>query len=96
MFEIVSSSELRAWRVRDRKRRDLQDVEGVQEIVEIHQDEMAAHIHRREGDGTWSFAAVDGMDSILALRSVGLEMPMIEVYEFARPGVSSEDGAARA
>ena len=91
VFEIVSPSELRAWRVRDRKRRDLQDVEGVQEIVEIHQDEMAAHVYRREGDGTWSFAAVDGMDSILPLRSVGLETPMIEVYEFVLPDVPDED-----
>ena len=91
VFEIVSPSELRAWRVRDRKRRDLQDVEGVREIVEIDQDEMAAHIYRREGHETWSFAAVGGMASVLALRSVGIEMPMIEVYEFALPGVSDEE-----
>ncbi len=91
VFEIVSPSELRAWRVRDRKRRDLQDVEGIQEIVEIYQDDMAAHVYRREGDGTWSFAAVDGMTSVLALRSVGLEIPMIEIYEFASPGASDED-----
>ncbi len=71
--------------------RDLQDVEGVQEIVEIYQDEMAAHIYRREGDGTWSFAAVDGMTSVLRLRSMGLEIPMVEVYEFAPPGASEED-----
>ncbi len=93
VLEIVSPSELRAWRVRDRKRRDLQDVDGVQEIVEICQDDMAAHIYRREGDGTWSFAAVDGMASILALRSVGLEIPMIEAYEFALPNVSNEDAS---
>ncbi len=96
VFEIVSPSELRGWRARDRKRRDLQDVEGVQEIVEIYQDDMAAHVYRREGDGTWSFAAVDGTDSILALRSVNLEIAMIEVYEFVQPGMPSEDGAARA
>ncbi len=91
MFETVSPSELRAWRVRDRKRRDLHDVEGVQEIVEIYQDDMAAHAYRREGDGTWSFAAIDGLASILVLRSVGLEMPMIEAYEFALPNVPDED-----
>ena len=93
VFEIVSPSELRAWRARDRKRRDLQDVESVQEIVEICQDDMAAHVYRREGDGTWSFAAVDGMDSILPLRSVGLEIPMIEVYEFVLPNLSDEDAS---
>ena len=93
VFEIVSPSELRAWRVRDRKRRDLQDVEGVQEIVEICQDEMAAHVYRREGDGTWSFTAVGGRDSILPLRSVDLEIPMIEVYEFVLPDLADEDAS---
>ncbi len=94
VFEIVSPSELRAWRARDRKRRDLQDVEGVREIVEIYQDEMAAHIYRSERDGTWSFAAVGGLASVLALRSLGLEIPMTEVYEFALPGVSDEDSGS--
>src|SRR3954447_20482440 len=45
VFEIVSPSELRAWRARNRKRRDEQDVEGVQEIVELYQGEAAAHVY---------------------------------------------------
>ena len=85
LFEIVSPSELRAWRARDAKRRDLQDVDGVQEIVEIYQDEVAAHVYRREADGTWSFAALGGGAAVLVLRSVGLEIPMAELYEFATP-----------
>jgi hypothetical protein len=44
VFEIVSPSELRKRRERDRKRRDEQGVEGVLEIVELFQDEAAAHI----------------------------------------------------
>ncbi len=83
VFEVVSPSELRAWRARDRKRSDLQEVEGVAEIVELYQDEMAAHIYRRDADGAWSFAAIGGDDAILELRSVGLNVPMAEIYEFA-------------
>ncbi len=83
VFEVISPSELRAWRARDRKRSDLQDVEGVADIVEIYQDEMAAHIYRREADGTWSFSAVGGPDAVLELRSVALTVPLAEVYEFA-------------
>ena len=82
LFEVVSPSELRAWRARDRKRDDLQDVEGVAEIVELYQDEMAAHIHRREPDG-WSFEAAGGAEAVLSLRSVEVEVPMAEIYEFA-------------
>lgn len=82
LFEVVSPSELRAWRARDRKRDDLQDVQGVAEIVELYQDEMAAHVYRREPDG-WSFDAVGGAEGVLDLRSVGIEVPMAEIYEFA-------------
>lgn len=91
VFEVVSPSELRAWRARDRKRSDLQDVEGVAEIVELYQDEMAAHAYRHEVDGTWSFTAIGGADTALKLRSVALEVPLAEIYEFADlPGRSGE------
>jgi Uma2 family endonuclease len=86
VFEVVSPSELRAWHARDRKRRDLQDVEGVMEIVEIYQDEPAIHVYRWEEEGTWSFEAVGGLASDLSLRSVALSIPLAEIYEFARPG----------
>lgn len=64
----------------------------MQEIVEIYQDEMAAHIYRRESGETWSFAPIDGAEAMLALRSVGLEFPLTEIYEFALP--AETDGSA--
>ena len=82
VFDVVSPSELRAWRARNRRRRHLQDVAGVQEIVEIYQDEAAIHVYRREEDGRWSFDAVDGLDELLSLPSVGLDIPLAEIYEF--------------
>jgi Uma2 family endonuclease len=81
VFEVVSPSELRKWRERDEKRRDLQDVEGVEEIVELYQAEAAVHVYRRAGDGTWPFVAVGGPDAVLRLPSVGLEIPLSEIYE---------------
>lgn len=90
LFEVVSPSEIRAWRARDRKRSDLQIVEGVEEIVELYQDEMAAHIYRRTADDTWSFAVAGGAEANIELRSVGISLPLAEIYEFAvlpeRPG----------
>ena len=85
-FEVVSASELKAWRERDRKRLDLQEVEGVQEIVEVYQDEMAAHVYRKTADGSWAFEALGGPDAALKLASVGLEIPLAEIYEFAPLG----------
>ena len=82
VFDVVSPSELRAWRARNQRRRQLQDVEGVQEIVEIYQDEASLHLYRREDGGQWSFDAVDGLDAVLSLKSIGLDIPLSEIYEF--------------
>jgi len=83
LFEVVSPSELRRWRDRDYRRTQLQDVPGVEEIVEIYQSEPAVHIYRKEAAGTWSFEALGGNDALLDLRSVGLSIPLSEIYEFA-------------
>jgi Uma2 family endonuclease len=82
VFDVVSPSELRAWRAGNQRRRHLQDVAGVQEIVEIYQDEASVHVYRHEDGGQWSFDAIDGLDAVLHLRSVGLDIPLSEIYEF--------------
>jgi Uma2 family endonuclease len=82
LFEVVSPSELRHWRNCDKRRHDLQDVEGVKDIVELYQFEIACHVYRRRDDGAWLFEALDGGDAILRLESVGLEIPLAEIYEF--------------
>jgi Uma2 family endonuclease len=82
VFEVVSPSELRAWRARDKKLLHMQDVEGVQEIVELYQRQAAAHVYRRAEGGEWSFEAIGGLDSTLNLKSVGLEIELSEIYEF--------------
>jgi Uma2 family endonuclease len=93
VFEIVSPSELRAWGARDRKRRDEQDVEGVQEIVELYQGEAAAHIYRREDGGGWSFDAIGGLNAVLSLKSVALRVPLAEIYESVDLGPDDEADA---
>ena len=83
MFEVISPSELRNWTERDARRRDLQAVEGAQEIVELYQSERACHIYRRRPDGTWSFESLGGAEAVLQLRSVDLALPLSEIYAFA-------------
>jgi len=85
VFEVVSPSEMRHWRARDRRRLDFQSVEGVREIVEIYQDEYAVHVYRLAADGSWDFEAIGGEDAIVHLPSVEIELPLAEIYEFARP-----------
>ena len=83
MFEVISPSELRNWTQRDARRRDLQAVDGARDIVELYQSERACHIYRRLPSGTWSLEALGGPDAILRLPSVGLEIPLAEIYAFA-------------
>jgi Uma2 family endonuclease len=84
LFEVVSPSELRHKRQRDQRRSDLQAVEGVQEIVEIYQDEMLVHIYRRQ-DTTWTFEWIAGLDAVMELRSVGITVPLAALYERVVP-----------
>lgn len=78
-FDVVSPSELRAWRACDRRRQHLQNVAGVEEIVEIYQDEAAIHVHRRDEAGKWRFSAVNGLDAMLSLECVTLDIPLAEI-----------------
>ncbi len=82
-FEVISPSELRDWRGRDRKRRDMQAVEGIREMVELSQEEFAAHVYRLTAEGSWTFDALEGADATIRLASVGLEIPLAEIYQFA-------------
>ena len=83
-FEVVSPSEIRDWRGRDRKREHLQAVEGMQEIVELFQDDYACHVYRREtASGRWSFEALGGAEAILRLESVGAAISLSEIYALA-------------
>lgn len=84
LFEVVSPSELQHKRQWDQKRADLQAVEGVQEIVEIYQDEMLAHAYRRHG-AVWIFESIAGPEAQMALPSVGITVPLAELYERALP-----------
>lgn len=84
LFEVVSPSELQHKRQRDARRSDLQAVEGVQEIIEIYQDEMLAHAYRRQASG-WLFESVAGPDASVALPSVGITVPLAALYERVEP-----------
>jgi len=81
LFEVLSPSELKKWRERDRKRLDEQDIAGVEEIVEVYQSEPAIHIYRRVS-GLWVFEPVGGLESMLELRSVALSIPLAEIYRY--------------
>lgn len=100
-LEVVSQSEIRDWRGRDRKRQDMQAVHGVTELVELFQDDHAAHVYRLVSLPTdpagqrWTFEAVGGPEAVLHLATLGLELPLAEIYAFADlPGDDERGGEA--
>jgi len=80
--EVVSPSERRDER--DAKRRDLMAVEGLQEIVEITPDEPAIDLYRRAGD-LWAFTALNGVEAVLGLESLGLTVALADIYDGVLP-----------
>ena len=84
LFEVISPSELRHKRQWDQKRTDLQAVEGVQEIIEIFQDELLARAYRKQEAG-WVFESISGVDAVLRLPSVGIEVPLAALYDRVMP-----------
>ena len=83
MFAVISPSEMRGWRGRDLKRQHLQAVRGIREIIELSQDDYAAHSFRLLPGGVWTFEAMSGPDAELRLDSIGIEIPLAEIYQFA-------------
>lgn len=87
-FEVVSPSEIQDWRTWDQKRRHLQAVEGMREIVELFQEDYAVHVYRLSAQETWTFQALGGAEAVLHLESVGLSIPLTEIHllaTFAQP-----------
>ena len=70
-------------------------MEGAKEIGELYQSERACHVYRRQPDGTWSFEALGGADAVLQLLSVGLALPLSEIYAFAElPAPGADEAVA--
>jgi Uma2 family endonuclease len=78
LFEVLSPSNT----VRQQMRlvADYQAMASVQQVIFIEQDKVGALIWTRNADG-WRAAEVDGLDVVLSLPSLGVELPLAEVYE---------------
>ena len=53
---------------------------SLQEYVLVAQNEARVDVFYRQQDGTWLFTPNVGRDAVVKLRSIGVELPMAEVY----------------
>lgn len=53
---------------------------GIQQILELDQDEANARLWRADGD-RWIVETIRGPDGVITLDSIGITIPMAEIYE---------------
>ncbi|WP_207457599.1 Uma2 family endonuclease [Azospirillum sp. SYSU D00513] len=91
LFEIVSPSDGKSQVEKANRYRDLKNVEGVREIVEVVQDEYLCRLHRwRNEIAGWQMVEIDGPDGVLPLASLGIEIAFAEIYDGVLEPVPSE------
>lgn len=70
----------------------------LEEYVLIWQRTPRVEVFTRQGDGTWSFVAVTGLDAAARLRALQVDLPLAEVYagvEFPPPEPPPQDERRR-
>jgi Uma2 family endonuclease len=77
------------------RKRDDYALVGIMEVLEVEQDLPEIRVYRREGD-RWVIETARGLDGVLALSSLGLEMPLAELYADVLPDDAPLDATADA
>ena len=79
LFEVLSDSS-EAYD-RGRKFGNYRRIESLREYVLISQKEALVERFQRNPDNTWTMTESRGMETALALASVGISIPLSEVYD---------------
>jgi Uma2 family endonuclease len=56
-------------------------IESLNTIVLLWQKEPHARLHERQQDGSWSAREVSGLDSVLPIASLAIEIPLSKLYD---------------
>jgi Uma2 family endonuclease len=83
LVEVLSPSTER--RDRGPKAAAYRAIPPLREYVLVAQEPCRVELHRREADGAWSTTLLQRPDDVLALRSIGCEVPLSTLYRGVRP-----------
>lgn len=78
LFEILSESTERYDRIT--KSNHYREVESLQEYVLVSQTEPRIEVYQRLPDGEWSHCDIQGLTESLTLESIGIAIPLSEIY----------------
>lgn len=65
---------------RGEKFADYRDIESFREYALVSQHTPRAEVYLRQEDGSWRFQPSAGLDAVVRLESIGVELPLAEVY----------------
>jgi Uma2 family endonuclease len=66
---------------RGKKAKLYRAIPSLQELLLIAQDSYEVELYRRQPDGTWSLIEAKGLESAIALTSIGYTISLRELYE---------------
>ena len=92
IVEVLSPS-TEAWD-RGGKFDNYQQIESLREYVLVSVAKPRVEVFLRQPDGTWTYSVAAGADSVARLNSVGLELPLAEVYSGVEFSAASSDNPA--
>lgn len=93
LVEVLSPS-TEAWD-RGGKFGSYQQIESLREYVLISSQLILAETYLRQPDGTWIYAASAGREGLARLHSLGIEIPLAEVYDGVDVPIQSEPQQAK-
>lgn len=79
LFEVLSPST--EGYDRGLKSESYRFIASLKAYVLVSQDTAHAEIYERQADGSWVLREVRGMESVLAIPPIGVELPLKEVYD---------------
>jgi Uma2 family endonuclease len=66
---------------RGKKAKLYRAIPSLQELLIIAQDSYEVELYRRQADGSWSLMEAKGLESAIALASIGYTLSLRELYE---------------
>lgn len=78
------SSETTAAYDRGKKFLSYQQIGSLQEYLLVSQDEILIEGYARQGNDTWLYTKVTGLEGSLTLRSIECELALKDIYDKAR------------
>jgi Uma2 family endonuclease len=92
VVEVLSRS-TESWD-RGGKFQNYREIESLREYVLVSGDKAVVETFRRQSDGTWVLHASAGREAVAPVKSLGVELPLAEIYDGVEFPAASTDRPA--